>query len=238
VNLPPDDIEATARFFAERGDQVAAVITEPIQGAGGVRPPVEGYLTGLRKLCDQHGAFLIADEVICGFGRLGAWFGSERYGVRPDMITFAKGVTSGYVPLGGVVVGRAVREPLEADAAFWLRHGHTYSGHPTACAAALAAIYLTESERLLERADVVGGRLAEGLRSLLADDVVAAVRGDVAVWAVQVHEGVDPMAARDRVLANGVVTRAIGDALTFCPPLVISDDEIDRVVDAVAGALS
>jgi adenosylmethionine-8-amino-7-oxononanoate aminotransferase len=238
VNLPADDLEAMSRLFAEQGDRIAAVITEPVQGAGGVHPPVDGYLAGLRRLCDQHGAFLVMDEVICAFGRLGTWFGSERYGIRPDMITFAKGVTSGYVPLGGVVLGRRVRDPLEADPAFVLRHGHTYSGHPTACAAALAALFVTESDRLLERATVVGGRLADGLRSLATDGVVASVRGDVAVWAVGLGDGVDAVAARDRVLGQGVITRAIGDSLTFCPPLVITDDEIDRIVDGVAAALS
>jgi putrescine aminotransferase len=238
VNLPHDDLEAMATLFAEQGERIAAVITEPVQGAGGVRPPVEGYLPGLRKLCDQHGAFLVMDEVICAFGRLGHWFGSERYGVRPDMITFAKGVSSGYVPLGGVVVGSAVRAPLEADPSFWLRHGHTYSGHPTAAAAGLAALAVTEAEGLLERSHHVGGRLADGLRSLAADGVVAEVRGDVAVWAVGLSPQGDAVAVRDRMLDLGVITRAIGtDTLSFCPPLVIADDEIDRVVDALATAL-
>ena len=166
VNLPNNDLEAMANLFAERGDEIAAVITEPVQGAGGVRPPLPGYLEGLRRLCDQHGAFLIMDEVICAFGRLGHMFASDFYGVRPDLISFAKGVTSGYVPLGGVVVGGAVREPLEADAGFWLRHGHTYSGHPTACAAGLEAMAITVREDLLERSKHVGDRLAAGLRSL------------------------------------------------------------------------
>jgi adenosylmethionine-8-amino-7-oxononanoate aminotransferase len=238
VNLPSDDIEAMARLFAEQGDRVAAVITEPVQGAGGVRPPVPGYLEGLRKLCDKHGAYLIMDEVICGFGRLGHWFGSERYGVRPDLITFAKGVTSGYVPLGGVVVGAAVRGPLEADTTFMLRHGHTYSGHATACAAASATLDVTEAEGLIERSHVVGTRLAEGLRSLAADDLVAEVRGDVAVWAVGLAPDRDAMAVRDQMLELGVITRAIGnDTLSFCPPLVITDDEIDRIVDGLAAAL-
>src|SRR5436305_938910 len=96
-------VDAMASLFTGQGDRIAAVITEPVQGAGGVRPPVPGYLEGLRRLCDQHGAYLIMDEVICAFGRLGHWFGSEHYGIRPDLITFAKGVTSGYLPVGGVI---------------------------------------------------------------------------------------------------------------------------------------
>jgi putrescine aminotransferase len=238
VTLPSNDIEAMASLFAAEGERIAAVITEPVQGAGGVRPPVEGYLTRLRALCDRHGAFLVMDEVICAFGRLGHWFGSERYGVRPDMITFAKGVSSGYIPLGGVVVGSAVRGPLEADPAFFLRHGHTYSGHPTAAAAGMANLAVTAADGLLERAHHVGGRLAEGLRSVASDGLVEEVRGDVAVWAVGLSPERDAVTTRDRMLQQGVITRAIGtDTLSFCPPLVISDAEIDRVVDALATAL-
>ena len=129
VQLPHHDIEAMATLFAERGGEIAAVITEPVQGAGGVYPPVDGYLPAVRRLCDDHGAFLISDEVICGFGRLGTWFGCEHYGVRPDVITFAKAITSGYMPLGGVILGAPVRAPLEADPGYVLRTGYTYSGH-------------------------------------------------------------------------------------------------------------
>jgi len=238
VNLPSDDLEAMASLFAEQGDRIAAVITEPVQGAGGVRPPVPGYLEGLRRLCDQHGAYLIMDEVICAFGRLGHWFGSEHFGIRPDMITFAKGVTSGYIPAGGVILGASVRGPLEADESFMLRHGHTYSGHATACAAALAALDVTESDGLLARAGHVGDRLSEGLASLAADGALAEARGDVAVWAAGLPPDRDATAVRDHMLELGVITRAIGtDTLSFCPPLVIADGEIDRIVDGLAAAL-
>jgi putrescine---pyruvate transaminase len=149
VQVPSDDIEALSVLMAEHADRLAAVITEPVQGAAGVYPPVEGYLAETRRLCDQHGALLIFDEVITGFGRMGTWFAAEHYGVTPDLTTFAKGVTSGYQPLGGVIVGRAVRDALEADPDFILRHGYTYSGHPAACAAALANIDIIEREGLL-----------------------------------------------------------------------------------------
>lgn len=237
IQVPSDDLEALATLMAERGDEVAAIITEPVQGAGGVFPPAEGYLAGLRRLCDQHGAFLILDEVITGYGRLGTWFAAEHFGVRPDLVTFAKAITSGYVPLGGVFVGPAVRAGLEADPGFFLRHGFTYSGHPTACAAALANLRIIERESLLDRAKHVGARLAEGLQALAADGTVASVRGEVAVWAVAHHAGVDPTAVRDRMLDLGVITRAVGtDTNTFCPPLVTTDEQIDRIVDALATA--
>lgn len=237
VQVPADDIEALATLMAEHGERVAAVITEPVQGAGGVFPPPDGYLEGMRRLCDRHGAFLVFDEVICAFGRLGKWFGAERFGVTPDMITFAKGVTSGYVPLGGVVVGPKVRAGLEADPDYVLRHGFTYSGHAAACAAALANMAVIEAEQLLDRAVHVGARLEAGLRALAADDVLADVRGDTAVWAVRHQPGRDPFAVRNRMLELGVIVRAVGsDTNVFCPPLVTTDEQIDRIVDVLAEA--
>jgi len=237
-NLPADDIEAWAAFMAERGHEVAAVLAEPVQGAGGVYPPPDGFLAGLRRLCDQHGAFLILDEVICAFGRLGEWFGAQHFGVVPDLITFAKGVSSGYVPLGGVVLAPAVHEPLEADPGYLLRHGHTYSGHPTCAAAGLANLAVMRDDDLLARAPVIGKRLADGFRAIEADDLVAEVRGDGAVWAVGLTPEHDAAAVRDRMLLSGVICRPIGsDTLAFCPPLVIEDAQVDQIVDALAQAL-
>jgi adenosylmethionine-8-amino-7-oxononanoate aminotransferase len=237
-NLPPDDIEVWASFMADRGDEVAAVLVEPVQGAGGVFPPPEGFLESLRRLCDQHGAYLIFDEVICAFGRLGEWFGAQHFGVTPDLITFAKGVTSGYLPLGGVVLAPQVHQPLEADPSYLLRHGHTYSGHPSCAAAGIANIALMEKDGLLARAPAIGARLSEGLRAIEADGLIAQVRGEVAVWAVGLTPDHDPFAVRDAMLADGVITRPIGtDTLAFCPPLVIEDAQIDRVVDTLAKAL-
>lgn len=237
-NLHADDIEAWASFMAERGQEVAAVLVEPVQGAGGVHPPSDGFLESLRRLCDQHGAYLIFDEVICAFGRLGEWFSAAHFGVTPDLITFAKGVSSGYVPLGGVVIAPVVHEPLEADAAYLLRHGHTYSGHPTCAAAGLANLALLEQEELLARAPVIGARLAAGLRAIEADGLVAQVRGDGAVWAVGLTADRDAATVRDRMLADGVICRPIGpDTLAFCPPLVIEDAQIDRIVDTLEKAL-
>ncbi len=237
VQVPADDIEAVAALLAERSSEVAAVLVEPVQGAGGVYPPHEGYLAGLRRLCDQHGALLIFDEVICGFGRLGRWFAAHHYAVEPDLLTFAKAVTSGYVPCGGVLVGRRVREALEADPAFFLRHGFTYSGHPTAAAAGLRNLAIIEDEGLVERAATMGARLGDGLRALAADGAIAEARGDGAVWAAGLRPDQDAVAVRDRMLELGVITRAIGtDTCTFCPPLVTTDAQTDQIVDAVAKA--
>lgn len=239
IQTPHDDLAAVEAVFAERGDEVAAVIAEPVIGAGGVYPPAPGYLEGLRRLCDEHGALLILDEVICGFGRLGHWWGAQRYQVRPDLTTFAKAVTSGYLPLGGVLVAPAVREVLESDPDLVLRHGHTYSGHPTACAAALTVLDIIRDEGLVDRAAKIGERLSTGLRSLADDGLVAEVRGDGAIWAVGLHAGDDAVAVRDGMLERGVIPRPIGTAtLAFCPPLVISDDDIDRCVSVLDDTLS
>jgi len=237
IQVPGDDVEALATAMADHAGRVAAVITEPVQGAGGVWPPAEGYLESVRRLCDQHGALLIFDEVITGFGRLGDWFGAAHFGVTPDLICFAKAVTSGYQPLGGVIVGSKVREALESDPSFVLKTGYTYSGHPTVCAAALANIDILEREGLLGRATAIGERLSAGLTALAADGQVAEVRGRGAVWAVGLHPHQSAVAVRDRMLHLGVITRAIAEhSNTFCPPLVMTDEEIDRVVDALATA--
>lgn len=238
LTVPNNDLEAMATLFAQQGDEIAAVIAEPVQGAGGVFPPAPGYLEGLRRLCDQHGAYLIADEVITGFGRLGQWFGSAHFGIRPDLVTFAKGVSSGYLPLGGVVVGPAVREPLESTPDLLLRHGHTYSGHPACCVAGLASMAITEREELLPAAERIGLRLSSGLRALEADGLVAEVRGEGAVWAVSLGEGRDIATVRDAMRADGVIVRAVPpNHLTFCPPLVISDEQLDRCVDVLERAV-
>lgn len=239
VIVPHDDLAAVEALFAERGDQIAAVLAEPVIGAGGVYPPAAGYLEGLRRLCDTHRALLVFDEVISGFGRLGTWWGAQHYGVRPDMVTFAKAVTSGYQPLGGVLVGPAVREPLESDPAFVLRHGHTYSGHPAAAAAALANLDIIRSEGLVERAKHVGQRLAAGLQRLVEDGTIAGARGDGAVWAGLLPNGVSAAEVREALMRRGVIARPLGDtAIAFCPPLVIEDADLDTVVDSFADAVT
>jgi len=238
VQVPKDDLDALDEVLAQRGDELAAIISEPVIGAGGVYPPARGYLAGLRERCDAYGGFLIIDEVICGFGRLGTWWGCERFGVRPDLVTFAKGVTSGYMPVGGVLVGPAVSSRLEADPTLVLRHGYTYSGHPTACAAANANLDLLVAEDLPARAPAIGERLGSGLAGLVDGEAVVEARGTGAVWAIELGPGRAALDAREELLARGVIARPIGaSTVAFCPPLVITDDEIDRVVEATAGAV-
>jgi adenosylmethionine-8-amino-7-oxononanoate aminotransferase len=239
VQVPKDDLDAVRAVFEENPGRVAAVFAEPVIGAGGVWPPVPGYLQGLRALCDEHGAHLVLDEVICGFGRLGSMFGGQHYGVRADLTTFAKAITSGYVPLGGVLVAPSVHEPLSADPAYILRHGYTYSGHATACAAGLVCLDITEREGLVERAAHIGSVLGPALRALLDDGLVADARGEGAIWAVSVVDGADPVAVRDRMLDEGVIVRPIAPAtLAICPPLVIEDADLDLIGKTLRAALT
>ena len=234
IEVPHDDLEAAATVFAEHGEHIAAVLTEPVQGAGGVHPPVDGYLEGLRHLCDDNGALLIFDEVICGFGRTGSWFGAQTFGVTPDLMTFAKGVTSGYQPLSGVTVSLSVCSELE-EPGFLLRTGYTYSGHQASCAAGIANIELMEAEGLVDRVDSIGERLRAGLTALEGDGLLESWRGMGAIYAAEL--GRDAVSARDKMLEAGVIVRPMGTCLAICPPLVITDDEIGRIIDAMADAL-
>lgn len=236
--VPQHDLAAVEQLFADHPGEIAAVLTEPVQGAGGVYPPEPGYLEALRALCTKHGALLIFDEVVCGFGRLGTWFGAQHVGITPDLLTFAKGVTSGYQPLGGVVLSRAICDVFEADPDFILRHGFTYSGHPTACAAGLRNLRLIDEEGLLERAVHIGGRLKDGLTHLFHAGLIREYRGAGAVWAARVNDGVSSAEARMKLLGLGVIARPIGDALALCPPLVITDAQIDECLAGFKTVLS
>ncbi len=240
IEIDPDDIESAARAFAEHGERIAGVICEPVQGAGGVHPPTDDYLRRLRELCTKSGALLVLDEVICGFGRTGSWFASHTYDVTPDLITFAKGVTSGYQPVGGVIVSRGVCDVLEAAPDYIFRHGYTYSGHPAGAAAAIANIDLIESDGLVERANGIGERFSAGLNALVGDGRLAEARGVGGVWAAKLPEGTEPhetIAIRDAMLDKGVICRPIGDSLGFCPPLVISDADIDTMIDVLSDTI-
>lgn len=235
IEIPNDDIEEAATLFAEYGSRIAAVICEPVQGAGGVIVPPDGYLPGLRRLCDQHGSLLIFDEVICGFGRTGQWFASQTFDVTPDMITFAKGVTSGYLPLSGVIISEALNDELVSDEAAKLMHGYTYSGHPTAAAAAIANLEVIESENLVGEARRIGDEMHAGFSALLGDEIINSFRGIGGIWACEI--GKDAIPARDMMISNGVVCRGIGEALAFCPPLIITDDEIGQIFDTLSDVL-
>lgn len=235
VEVPGDDLEALATVFAEHGPRIAGLLTEPVQGAGGVLMPPDGYLAAARRLCDQHGALLIFDEVICGFGRTGNWFGAQSFEVVPDLITFAKGATSGYLPLAGVIVGRSVCDTLESSDEL-LRTGYTYSGHPTCAAAAIRNMELIRDEGLCARAEHIGHRLATGFAAMEADGLIESFRGIGGLWAIEL--GHDALPVRARLLDHGVVVRGIGTAVALCPPLVITDDQISTVLDTVTHVLA
>lgn len=241
VEIDPDDIESAARLFAEHGDKIAAVITEPVQGAGGVWPPTDDYMRRMRQLCDEAGSLLVFDEVICGFGRTGEWFAAQTYGVQPDLMTFAKGVTSGYQPLGGVIVSREICDLLESDPEFYFRHGYTYSGHPASAVAGMVNLDIIENEGLVQRAKEIGEHYSAGLAAMVSDGTLSGFRGVGALWSAQLPEGTTPeqtIACRDAALDKGVIFRPIGDSLAFCPPLIIDDKDLDFCLDVLADVIT
>jgi adenosylmethionine-8-amino-7-oxononanoate aminotransferase len=238
--VPHDSLEALEDEIARVGaERVAAVFVEPVIGAGGVHQPPPGYVEGVAELCARTGVLFVVDAVINAFGRLGTWFAAERFGVRPDMITFAKGVTSGYLPLGGVVVNGRVAEPFwEHDT--WFRHGPTYSGHPTVAAAAMANLDIIEREGLLDR----GLELDRALRTLEGAPLVGEVRagmgalGAVAFAADALAEAPDlPYRIFGACRERGLFLRPTGDAIAFSPPLVITREQVDGVAETLGEAL-
>ena len=235
-----DSLEAMRDAVAYHGpERIAAIVTEPVIGAGGVFPPPEGYLHGLRDVCDECGALLIFDEVISGFGRLGSWFASHHYDVTPDLMTFAKAVTSGYQPLGGVIVGPRLRQWLEADPSYQLAHGNTYTGHPTCCAAGVANVELLRAERLPERAAVAGARLRAGLEGLRGHAGVVDVRGEGLMQAIGLNAPLTAGPFTEALLSRGVIGRGLpyANSVAFSPPLIISDEEVDGLVAATDAVL-
>jgi adenosylmethionine-8-amino-7-oxononanoate aminotransferase len=237
------DLEDTVERIGP--DRVAAIICEPVIGVGGVLAPPDGYLQGVEALCRRTGALLIADEVVCGFGRVGAWFGSQRFGITPDLIVCAKGITSGYLPLGAVIAGARVREPFYNGIVGPFRHGYTYSGHATVCAVAMANLDIIEDERLLPNANWLEGELTKRLKPLEEHPMVGTVRSGVGVLAAVALEpnalSQDPQLPAKTAAAlrdAGVLTRAIvGGELQISPPLVIGSPELIEMVNAFAHAL-
>lgn len=222
-------------------DQVAAFVGEPIQGAGGVIVPPDSYWPEIQKICDEYGILLVTDEVICGFGRLGRWFGADYFGIKPDLMTFAKGVTSGYLPLGGVMVGDRVADAL-IDKGGEFYHGYTYSGHPAACAVAIENIRILQREKLVERVrDDIGPYLAERWHSLAAHPIVGETRMVGLMGALELVADKSSLArfdektgagtiCRDFLVNNGLVMRAVGDTIVVAPPLTLSHDEADELI--------
>jgi adenosylmethionine-8-amino-7-oxononanoate aminotransferase len=236
-------------ILAAGADTVAAFIAEPVQGAGGVIVPPDDYFPRVREICDRYDVLFIADEIITGFGRTGQWFGLERYGVEPDIITFAKGITSGYVPLGGVGLSERVFDVI-ADAPperRWM-HAYTYSAHPVGCAVALANLDIIEREGLIEAATERGTQLLGGLQQLCALPSVGEVRGLGLMCAIELVEDRGTKkpfdAARkvgERMVAEcarrGLISRARGDTYCLAPPFVTTEAEINRMVNIVGEAI-
>ena len=240
--------ELEAKILELGADKVAAFIGEPVQGAGGVIVPPDTYWPEIQRICDKYGVLLVSDEVICGFGRTGHWFGCERFGTKPDLMTFAKGVSSGYIPLGGVMVGERIAKVLiEQGGEF--NHGYTYSGHPVACAVALANIRLIQREHLVDKVrDDLGPYLAQHFAALAEHPLVGETQTCGLMGAVQLVKDKASgapfdgalevgMVCRGHCFGNGLIMRAVGDRMIIAPPLVITRAQIDEMVALIRRCL-
>lgn len=241
-----DDPAALDKAISSLGaERVAAFFCEPVIGAGGVYPPPEGYLAAVREICRRHDVLYISDEVITGYGRTGEWFASGRFGLDPDMITTAKGLSSGYAPIGAVIVGPRVAEPFWRGNGEWFRHGYTYSAHTTACAVALANLDLIEREGLVGRVAELEPVLARIMAPLADHPLVDEVRSgtgllagvEIAAAARAADPGLGARLVSD-VRDRGVITRLVGGtALQVSPPFVITEPELARIAEVFAAAL-
>jgi adenosylmethionine-8-amino-7-oxononanoate aminotransferase len=232
-------------IIREGPDTVGGFIAEPVQGAGGVIVPPDDYFPHVREICDRHDVLLLADEVITGFGRTGDWFALNRWGVQPDIMSFAKGITSGYLPLGGIQISDAIRDVImSAEPGQRWMHAYTYSGHATCCAVALKNLDILKRERLAERAARMGQRLLTGLKSLLEFPKVGDVRGLGLMCAVEFVADQTSKAPANigakvnkACLDRGLFTRVVGDIIVLAPPLIISEVEVDQIVNILREAI-
>lgn len=226
----------------EGADTIAAFISEPVQGSGGVNLPEEGYFEKVRKICDENDILLISDEVICGFGRTGTNFGMEQFGIVPDIITMAKGITSGYAPLGGMVISEKLHQELyeKTEGNFW--HGYTYSGHPTAAVVALKNLEIIQHENLIENVRVMGKYMLDGFRCLKEKhDRIVNVRGIGLLGAITFERAKDAEPITPKIVQEavkkGLICRSVvyggQDTLAFAPPFIITKEEIDMIVEIV-----
>ena len=237
-----DEIE---RLVALHGaETIAAVIVEPVAGSAGVLPPPRGYLERLRALCDRHGILLIFDEVITGFGRLGEPFAAQALGVTPDIMTTAKGITNGALPMGAVFVHRKVHDAIVQGppAAIEFFHGYTYSGHPVACAAALASLEVYRRDGLFTRVKSLAGLWEDSLHALRDKPNVIDIRNIGLMGAIELAPRPEAPGARGyevlvKALKAGLLVRATGDIIALSPPLIISTDEMARLFDILGGVL-
>ncbi len=247
-SLTPDEFGLQAAAALEKKieelgvDKVAAFIGEPIQGAGGVIVPPDTYWPEIQRICDEHEILLITDEVITGFGRLGEWFGADYYKVTPDLMPFAKGVTSGYLPLGGVMVSDRIAKVLvEQGGEFF--HGYTYSGHPAACAVAIENIKVMQREDLIERVQTdIGPYLQQRWEKLGEHPLIGETRMVGLMGALEIVANKDTLErfdedkgvgkiCRDLLIENGLVMRTVGDTLVVAPPLILSHEQADELVE-------
>ena len=216
-------------------ERIAAMIGEPVLGVGGMIPPPEGYWPRVQEVLRAHGILLVVDEIVTAYGRTGHWFASERYGLDPDAIVTAKALTSGYVPMGAVLVHDRLVGMLEGTQ---FRHGFTYNGHPVGAAVALANLAIIEREGLLGRAVEIGARMLDRLQPAQELDAVAEVRGVGAMLGVELAADRDSGPVARAALGKGVVVRASGQKIVMSPPLVISEEDADRIVDVLLGELA
>jgi adenosylmethionine-8-amino-7-oxononanoate aminotransferase len=245
-SVPHDDVGALAAAFERIGpENVAAFFCEPVIGAGGVIPPPPGYIEACAALCAENGVLFVADCVICGFGRLGGWYGVERFGIEPDIITFAKGVTSGYLPLGGIAVSGRVAEPFWEEGAPMFRHGATYAAHATCCAAGIANLDILERENLIPRGQELEADLFAALAPLATDPSVSEIRGGTGLLA-SVALRPEVMASRPDAPAvvsagareAGVFVRAQPSAVAVSPPLTIQHEHLPLIAEGMAAGLA
>ncbi len=230
----------------EGADTIAAFIAEPVQGVGGVIVPPDDYFPLIRAICDKYEVLFIADEVITGFGRTGKMFALHHWNVQPDILSFAKGITSGYIPLGGIQISDAIRDAIwnAPEAESWM-HGYTYSGHATACAVGLKNIEILEREVLAGKSQTSGERLLKGLESLTEFPQVGEARGKGLLCAIEIVKdkntrAADPATAgaiMNAAMSAGLRTRVVGSALAFSPPLTITDAEVDNIVQMMGDTL-
>ncbi len=232
-------------IIREGADTVGAIIAEPVQGAGGVIVPPDDYFPHLRAICDKYEVLLIADEVITGFGRTGHWFALHHWDIQPDIMSFAKGITSGYQPLGGIQVSDDIHDViLNAPADQKWMHAYTYSGHPTCCAVAVKNLEILERDNLVAQAATMGQRLQAGLKTLEKFDCVGETRGLGLMCAVEFvadKESKAPagigMQIQKACKERGLFSRTVGDILELAPPFVIQDDEVDKMVEIIREAI-
>ena len=228
-------------------ENIAAFIGEPIQGAGGVIIPPETYWPRVQEICSKYDILVVVDEVICGFGRTGNWFGSDTYGINPDIITMAKGISSGYIPLSGIMVGKRVSDVL-IDEGGEFYHGYTYSGHPVACAVAIENLKIIREENLIENSKNTSVYLNEKMKEIADHPLVGEVRMKSYIGCVELVKdkekgtmfedtGTVGTICRDYCIENGLIMRAVRDGMIFCPPLIFSKNHIDELVEKLKKSL-